>query len=168
MDFKRDERDLELISLMLRRAVEGIDAELCDQCGKCTSTCPVSRHIEDFNPRQLIAKVAMGMTNNLLKSDEIWTCTSCLKCQERCPEEVSPYDIILVLRNLAYRAGYNYPKGYDDFINRIRLNGLAQNYRKKRGRNGDMVDRESLGLPPIDKPLDMKCFNKVLDGILGA
>lgn len=168
MDSKNDRKEIALISLMLRRAVEGIDAEVCDQCGKCTSACPVSRHMDDFNPRQLIAKVAMGMTDELMRSDEIWTCTSCLKCRERCPEEISPYEVILVLRNLAYRSGYDYPAGYDDFIKCIKENGLSQDYNKIRDRHGEMISRETLGLPSLDSPPDMDKFNHVLESILKA
>jgi len=149
------------ISILLQRAVSET-AEVCDQCGKCSSACPVSKYIGGFNPRQLIAKVSLGKLGELLRSELLWTCTSCLKCKERCPEKISPYDVILVLRTLAYRAGYEYPSGYDDFIEAVVENGLASEPQSVRARKGGRRDRESLGLPPAERPKDMEAFHEIL------
>jgi heterodisulfide reductase subunit C len=165
---KVDGREVDFISLMLKRAVGEMNAEVCEQCGKCSSACPVSRQIEGFNPRRLIERVAIGRTEGLLRSEEIWKCSTCLKCVERCPEDISPYDVILVLRNLAYRAGYEYPPAYDDFIGAVSEKGLAQRPQRVRTRAGEQVDRESLGLPPVDGPKNMERFNEIMRGILGA
>lgn len=151
----------ELVSILLQRAVSDT-AEVCDQCGKCSSVCPVSKYIEGFNPRQLIAKVFLGKLQDLFKSELLWTCTSCLKCKQRCPENISPYDVILILRTLAYRAGYDHPSGYDDFIKAVVENGLASEPQKIRARKGGRYDRESLGLPPAERPKDMKVYREIL------
>lgn len=163
-----NEREVEFISLMLRRAVGGMNAEVCDQCGKCSSACPVSKEIEGFNPRQMIGKVALGKNEELLRGEAIWTCTTCLKCRERCPEEISPYDVILILRNLAYRAGYNYPKGYDDFVKGVRESGFISVPQSVRARDGSHVSREDLGLPEVSGPEDMDRFVGIVDQIVKA
>ena len=163
-----DKEQVEFVSLLLQREVSEMDAEVCEQCGKCTSACPVAIYMEGFNPRRLIAKVALGRTDELLESDTIWTCTSCLKCKERCPENISPYDVILVLRNLAVRAGHPYPAGYDETIKAVLEYGVAQQPRMVRTRAHERRDRASLGLPPAEKPRDMKKFNEVLGGIVRA
>lgn len=159
-------RARKFVTLMLQRAVSEMAVEVCEQCGKCPASCPVSRHIESFNPRQLIAKVYLGRTEELLKSDVIWTCTSCLKCKERCPENISPYDVILILRNLAIRAGYDHPVGYDEFINTVIEKGVPQQPQRVRTRTGERLDRASLGLPPAEKPRDMKKFSETLRDIV--
>jgi heterodisulfide reductase subunit C len=163
-----DEREVRFISLMLSRAVGGMNAEVCDQCGKCASACPVSKEVEGFNPRQLIGKVALGKNEELLRGEAIWTCTTCLKCRERCPEEISPYDVILILRNLAYRAGYNYPGGYDDFIHGVRDSGYISPPQTVRTRGGGTIDRESLSLPPVSGPENMEAFREIVDQIVKA
>ena len=163
-----DEREVRFISLMLSRAVGGMNAEVCDQCGKCSSACPVSKEIEGFNPRQMIGKVALGKNEELLKGEAIWTCTTCLKCRERCPEEISPYDVILILRNLAYRAGYNYPSGYDDFVKSVKETGFISAPQSVRGRDGGRVTRSDLGLPEVSGPADMELFRGIVDGIVKA
>jgi len=151
----------EFISMLIQRAVSET-AEVCDQCGKCSSICPISKYMEGFNPRRLIAKVFLGKFPELLKSEFLWTCTSCLKCKERCPENISPYDVILILRTLAYRTGYEHPSGYDEFIKKVIENGLANEPQKVRARKGGRFDRESLGLPPAKRPKDKEVFQKIL------
>jgi heterodisulfide reductase subunit C len=143
-------------------------AEVCAQCGKCTSACPVSKVIEGFNPRHIVSKVALGKINELIFEDAIWTCTSCLKCRERCPEEVSPYDIILVLRNLAYHTGLNYPVGYDDFIRGIKERGFISSPQEVRTRRGNKISRVTLGLPEPSSPKKLNVLNNILDGLLKA
>lgn len=165
MENKTDEKQVEFVSIMLHRAVSEI-AEVCEQCGKCPSTCPVSKHIEGFNPRQLVAKISLGRIDELIKSDLIWTCTSCLKCKERCPEKISPYDIILILRTLAYKANYSHPSGYDDFIKTVVEKGVASEPQTVRTRARGRLDRASLGLPPAERPRDLKKFSEILNDIV--
>jgi heterodisulfide reductase subunit C len=159
-----NDKQFEYISQMLRRDVSET-AEACQQCGKCPSSCPVSKHIEGFNPRQIIAKVSLGKIDELLKSEIIWTCSSCLKCKERCPEKISPYDYILMLRALAYRANIH-PLGYDDFIRAVVQSGVASEAQAVRTRNRERRDRASFGLPPAEKPRDLKKFKEVLQSII--
>ena len=168
MSDRIDEKEVEFVSLMLQRAVSEMAVEVCEQCGKCPAACPVARHMEGFNPRQLIAKVFLGRIEELLKSDVIWNCTSCLKCSERCPENISPYDVILVLRNLAVRAGYDYPAGYDEFINAVIEYGVAQQPQMVRTRTRKRLDRSSLALPPAEKPRDLEKFSEILSRIVRA
>jgi len=161
-----DDREVEIVSLMLQRAVKEMFTEVCDQCGKCSSACPVARHIETFNPRQIVAKVSLGRMSELLESDEIWTCTSCQKCKERCPENISPYDLIMILRNLAVRAGYPYPEGYDTFIDTVIESGSSQKPRAQKTGANEFCDRAALGLPEVEKPEDMEAFREVVRGFI--
>ena len=163
-----DEREVEFIAFMLQRSISEMATEVCDQCGVCPSVCPVSRHMDGFNPRLLVAKVSLGKIDELLRSKEIWTCTSCLKCKERCPEDISPFDVILILRNLAYRAGYNYPEAYDDFITGVRETGFISASQSIRMHDGSKVNREDLGLPTVSGPQDMTVFRDIIDGIIKA
>lgn len=162
------QREYEFISRMLQKSVQEMNAEVCEQCGKCTSACPVSKEIEEFNPRKLVSMIALGKIDDVVAGDAIWTCTTCLKCKERCPEEISPYDIILVLRNLAYREGMNYPKGYDDFINGIMERGFINPPQQVRTRDGERINRISLGLPEVSSPLHMNVFRSNLEKMIKA
>lgn len=121
-----ENREADFVTLMLQRALSGLKVELCEQCGKCSAVCSISRLNEGFNPRLIVAKVLLGRFDELLNSNTIWMCTSCLKCKEGCPAELSPYDIIIILRKLAVRAGYEYPKRdskFDEAVRSLQLMG---------------------------------------------
>ena len=113
-------REVDFVTLMLKRALSGLKAEFCEQCGKCTAVCPISQLNEGFNSRLIVAKVQLGRVDELIKSDTIWKCASCLKCKDVCSAELSPYDIILILRKLAANAGYDYSQRYPKFIEELR------------------------------------------------
>ncbi len=144
----------------LREAVEKMNAEVCDQCGKCPSACPVTARIEGFNPRQIIAKVDLGMEDDLMDSGVIWTCTSCLKCRERCPEEISPYDVILELRREAIAEGRQHPTSYDEAERAVIETGAVSQPQPVRTRGRERRDRASYGLPPVQKPKDQARYTQ--------
>jgi len=115
-----DKREVDFIILLLKRALSVLTPEFCEQCGKCTAACPISQQNENFNPRLIMALVQLGRVDELLKSDTVWMCSSCMKCKDSCPEELSPYDTILLLKKLAVRAGYDYPEKYSKFADAVR------------------------------------------------
>lgn len=78
---------------------------LCFQCGTCTGSCPSGRHTA-FRTRKLLRKVQLGFKDEVLPSDDLWLCTTCYTCYERCPRGVEIVDIIMALRNMAVRSGY--------------------------------------------------------------
>lgn len=155
-----------LIKKKSQKIVDKVNAEACDQCGKCPSSCPVTARVEGFNPRQIIAKVALGREVDLMKSQVIWTCTSCLKCKERCPEEISPYDIMLALRRIAIHLELPHPEGFDESAKVVAETGAVQQPQLVRTRNKERKDRKSMGLPPAEKPRDMAAYTETLRGIL--
>jgi len=149
-----------------KKPIDRVNTEVCDQCGKCPSSCPVTAHIEGFNPRQIMAKVALGREADLMKSNVIWTCTSCLKCRERCPEDLSPYDIILSLRRIAIDLDLPHPDGYDASAKTVVETGVIQQPQLVRTRNKERKDRKSLRLPPAEKPSDMVAYSSALRRLL--
>ena len=152
----------------LREAVDRMNAEICDQCGKCPSACPVTARIEGFNPRQIIAKVSLGREDDLMKSGVIWTCTSCLKCKERCPEEISPYEVILELRREAIAEGQQHPSSFDEAEKAVTETGVVQQPQPARTRDRDRRDRAALGLPPVQKPRDLTKYTQAIKEIREA
>lgn len=83
----------------------GETLNLCFQCGTCTSSCPSGR-MTAFRTRQIIRKAQFGLPEHILPSDDLWHCTTCFTCYERCPRGVEIVDIITALRNMAVRAGF--------------------------------------------------------------
>ena len=81
----------------------GKTVNLCFQCGTCTGSCPSGRQTA-FRTRKLIRQAQLGFPE-VLDSDELWLCTTCYTCQERCPRGVEIVDVIMSLRNMAVKKG---------------------------------------------------------------
>jgi heterodisulfide reductase subunit C len=76
----------------------------CIQCGTCTGSCPSGKHTA-WRIRKFIRAAQLGM-KEILNSDDLWLCTTCYTCYERCPNEVDVPQIIMVIRNMAVKAGF--------------------------------------------------------------
>jgi heterodisulfide reductase subunit C len=81
----------------------------CLQCGTCTGSCPSGRRTA-WRIRQIFLKTINGLREETLSSDDLWNCTTCYTCQERCPRKVKTTDIVRVLRNLAVKEGRMRPE----------------------------------------------------------
>ena len=75
----------------------------CIQCGRCSAGCPVSLRTA-LSPRKLIYK-NLRESKKLPKSQDIWSCTTCRTCQQRCPKGVSVMDYIIGLRSYQVERG---------------------------------------------------------------
>nr|MDO8111907.1 CoB--CoM heterodisulfide reductase subunit C [Candidatus Sigynarchaeota archaeon] len=75
----------------------------CIQCGTCTASCESGRWTA-FKIRNIIRKVVLGDLS-ALDDPDIWFCTTCYQCYERCPRDVRPTDVIIELRNYATARG---------------------------------------------------------------
>ena len=80
----------------------GENISVCYQCGTCTGSCPMGRR-NALRTRKIMRMTALGLKDDLLKSDELWYCSTCYTCTDRCPRHVKPTDVIIALRNMATR-----------------------------------------------------------------
>jgi heterodisulfide reductase subunit C len=94
-----DEFDDEYLQDIERRT----NINSCIQCGTCTASCESGRWTA-FKIRSIIRKVVLGDLS-ALDDPDIWLCTTCYQCYERCPRDVRPTDVIIELRNYATRRG---------------------------------------------------------------
>jgi Fe-S oxidoreductase len=76
----------------------------CIQCGKCTGGCPVARKTA-LNIRSLIYHMLVEPEMKVDKHPELWDCTCCFTCVERCPKDVRPADLIIELRGQLVEGG---------------------------------------------------------------
>ena len=72
----------------------------CEQCGCCTSACPLSGK-NDFNIRRIIRHVQLDLVDEMADSPFPWFCTTCGRCEEACPHSVEILTGIRVLRQLS-------------------------------------------------------------------
>jgi heterodisulfide reductase subunit C len=80
-------------------------AKMCFQCGTCTAGCPSGRRTS-YRTRKIIRMAQLGLKEEILSSDELWECSTCYTCVERCPRQVPIVDIIIDLRNMAVAEGH--------------------------------------------------------------
>jgi heterodisulfide reductase subunit D len=83
--------------------------DYCMECGLCTGSCPVSRGLSEFSPRQMIKQTVLDPNGGLVHSRQIWACLSCAACSERCPAEIDFPEFISAQRQEARKAG-NFPQ----------------------------------------------------------
>lgn len=123
----------------------------CFQCLKCTSGCTALKLLE-LKPHEIMKLVNMGFIDELASSDIIWTCATCLKCIQRCPQKASPYHIIMALRNLAVEREFKIPEEYLKTVSQILETGLAEAFQKIVTKKMEVYDREKLNLPKVKRP----------------
>jgi Fe-S oxidoreductase len=74
----------------------------CYQCGLCDTVCPWNR-VRTFSMRKLIRQATFGLTE--IESEEMWRCTTCGKCPQRCPRGVGILEVGIASRRLATEFG---------------------------------------------------------------
>ena len=121
----------------------------CIQCGVCSSGCTVTEYV-DLQPHRVVASCLLGLKEEVLTSNAIWTCSLCHRCTERCPKNVDYSFILALLRNMAVKEG-KVPKEYSTTVVTIYNNGFVVPYT---GGLKDNIDRrrDRMGLPQITPP----------------
>jgi len=76
--------------------------KLCYQCGLCDAVCPWNR-VRTFSMRKLIREATFGLTE--IESEDIWRCTTCGRCPDRCPRGVKQIESGVALRRIATEYG---------------------------------------------------------------
>jgi Fe-S oxidoreductase len=74
----------------------------CYQCGMCDTVCPWNR-VRAFSMRKLIRQATFGMTE--IEGEEMWRCTTCGRCPQRCPRGVGILEVGVAARRLATEFG---------------------------------------------------------------
>ena len=134
-----------------RIAQKFVDAGLekirsCINCGTCTGSCPSGRRTA-YRTRSAIRKALTG-DESVLQDIDIWLCTTCYYCYERCPRNIPVTDMIIKLRNIAVEEGFildNHFTLANDIFYETGHGVPANGEGNKKWR--DL--RESYGLPPL-------------------
>ncbi|HIJ56897.1 MAG TPA: (Fe-S)-binding protein, partial [Deltaproteobacteria bacterium] len=72
--------------------------KLCFQCGLCDTVCPWNR-VRPFSIRKIIREATFGLTE--IEGEDIWRCTTCGRCPQRCPRGVKQIEVGVSLRRVA-------------------------------------------------------------------
>ena len=82
--------------------LSGTDVRKCMKCGKCSGRCPAFNDM-DIKPHQFVSMLCQGKIDELLESQAIWSCLSCMACVERCPRGVAPAAVVEAVRETVVR-----------------------------------------------------------------
>ncbi|MFH0896701.1 MAG: 4Fe-4S dicluster domain-containing protein [Candidatus Bathyarchaeota archaeon] len=129
----------------------------CIQCGRCTSSCPVARVVEEHNPRKLLEMIILGLRSDVLSGSLPWYCLSCFNCLDICPQGGDVGETMFAIRNLAAREG-NVPEGV-----LAQARSLFENGRVVPLSRGSLIRREKYGLgkgPTVDVEAVQKILRK--------
>ncbi len=119
--------------------------ETCYQCGTCAASCPVFRANNTKNPRKFIQEVLIK-AQDALKDDNIWMCTTCYRCEERCPQGIPLTTLFFALKNLSVKMGWVPPSVKKEWetVKQFGFTAPPSQSILKR--------REKMGLPTLPKP----------------
>jgi heterodisulfide reductase subunit C len=127
----------------------------CIQCGRCTSSCPVAKIVEEHNPRKLMEMIILGLRSDLLGGRLPWYCLSCFTCLDRCPQGGDVGEAMFAIRNLAVKEG-NIPDGI-----LVQAKSLFENGRVVVASKMALIQREKHGLGE-EPSVDIEAVQKIL------
>lgn len=76
----------------------------CINCGTCSGGCPSGRRTA-YRTRSALRRALIG-DESVLSDIDIWFCSTCYTCAERCPRNIPVTDMIIKLRNIAVENAY--------------------------------------------------------------
>ena len=80
----------------------GASFQYCYQCGICDVVCPWNR-VKPFSMRKIVRQATFGLTE--IDQEDIWRCTTCGTCPQRCPRGVNQIQAGVSLRRIATEYG---------------------------------------------------------------
>jgi Fe-S oxidoreductase/nitrate reductase gamma subunit len=103
-----------------------LDFDSCTRCGRCQDVCPAYASGYNLSPRDIILKLNSYMWQNsygdslhgnVIASDELWACTSCGACVDKCPVFIDQLTSIIDMRRFLVLEGDIDPQLQDALAN---------------------------------------------------
>ena len=123
-------------------AAGGENAKMCFQCGTCTASCPSGKNTA-YRTRKIMRMAQLGLKDMLIESEDLWQCTTCYTCEERCPRGVPIVDVVIALRNIAVANGKMYDAHKKTADNLVKFGHTVSINDKVK------AQRAELGLPEV-------------------
>ncbi len=104
--------DKDALAVLLTRH----DILACQDCGKCSSACPVTLAGKPFSPRMLAGAVIAGDAGSESTRNNVWSCLTCGLCYDRCPSAVDFPGFIRDMRSVLKAAGVSGCEAHEGFF----------------------------------------------------
>jgi len=122
----------------------------------CTGGCPSAMMTEsEYNPRRILHRAVIEGK----LEDDIWLCTNCYLCQERCPTKTKVADLISLMRRV-----YVKHKSIPDFIKPLVVNLGACGFTQHIGEL-ENKRRKRMNLPEIKHTSEIRKILKKTGGL---
>ncbi len=103
---------------------EGLAAQLvashdiyaCQDCGKCSSACPLALAGKPFSPRTMAISLIAGAADSPGVVRDVWSCLTCGLCYDRCPSAVDFPKFIRDMRRIHKASGMRGDEAHDGFF----------------------------------------------------
>ena len=146
---------------------EGFSYLTCIQCGTCTGSCPSGRYTS-LNTRRIV--LSARRNQDVYHDRDLWMCTTCYQCQERCPRGIRIADGILTLRAESVHMGLMLPEHRRvaglviDQGHAVPINDDGQAKRKELGMDElpDTVHKHPQALDQVKKLLEATGFTQLV------
>ncbi len=92
------------------------DVYACQDCGKCSSACPLALIGKPFSPRAVANAVISGTIDAPSVVRDSWSCLTCGICYDRCPSAVNFPEFIRSLREIQKACGIEGHQAHDGFF----------------------------------------------------
>lgn len=92
------------------------DIYACQDCGKCSSACPVTLAGKPFSPRAMANAIIGGSVASPEVVNDVWSCLTCGLCYDRCPSAVDFPDFIRDMRHIQKVCGQTGHEAHGGFF----------------------------------------------------
>lgn len=135
------------------------DTDACTQCKRCQDLCPAHNTDKPLSPMKIVNKIGeVAFENpegNLIEAcdkDAVWSCTTCLACQDICPASIEHVKkIVDMRRNMVLMEGEFPGEEVMTAMEQTEVNGnpLGLGYASR----GDWA--EEMGIKPLSEDPDV-------------
>ncbi len=103
----------------IQELITSYDIHACQDCGKCSSACPLALTGKPFSARGIASALIAGDMLNDKVRENAWSCLTCGLCYNRCPSAVNFPEFIKDMRHLYRQNMINGEETHGGFLHSL-------------------------------------------------